>query len=92
MSNCKQTFNFHYNGSNSTEVNIFLQDNKGVDIDLATVESWIKQGIEYFKENDAEPIWYSMSGNKMVFMTNYEDDTCDVYIAKLEKSGYVEGI
>jgi hypothetical protein len=92
MSDCKQTFNFHYKGRNTSDINIFLEDNKGVDIDTATVESWIKEGVKYFKENGSEPIWYSLSGNKLVFMTNYEDDTCDIYVAKLEKTGYVEGI
>jgi len=88
MSNSK--VDFIYN-DNHTNIQVYLDDNVGVNIPQDVVESWIKEGIQFFKDSPEETMWYMLSGNKLVFMTNYPDDRPDVYITKIEKSGYVLG-
>jgi hypothetical protein len=61
--------------SSEPTFNIKMHRHEGaVPIDQATVDKWIKEGIEDLRRETSRQFWHSWSGDTMVLITRIDDD------------------
>lgn len=68
------------------------KDQRGVvHIDDEEINKRIREGIEFFRLNKDEYCWYTQSGDNIVIMFRYEDDSMySVYISRSFYEGDIE--
>jgi hypothetical protein len=68
--------------------NIHLEKVVGVEIKTDAIERMIVSGIEWMKKNPEEPMWFSMTGNTLVFVVRDGDDL-QIEVTERKRSGFV---
>jgi hypothetical protein len=68
--------------------NIHLEEIVAVEISSGAIERMIISGVEWMKKNPEESVWFSMTGNTLVFIVRDEDDL-QIEVTERKRSGFV---
>ena len=69
----------------------FNKDFIAVEISDDTINEWIQEGVQYFRENPKKLVYYVGSGNAMMYMYRHaEDEEYYVMVSKDYEEGRIE--